>query len=45
MSDVAGEFSCTQDPDRLWLFAGLVDKLDLTRLDDEELRIAIARAK
>lgn len=45
MTDVAGEFSCAQDPDRLRLLAGLIDKLDFTGLDDKKVGIAIATTK
>jgi hypothetical protein len=45
MSDVASEFSCTKDPDRLWFVPGIIDELEFTGFNDEEFRIAIATSK
>jgi hypothetical protein len=45
MANVAREISGALHPDRLRLIAGDIDNFEFTRLNDKELRIAIARVK
>ena len=45
MRDVAGELSLAMDRDRLRLVAGVVHDLDLARLHDEEVHVAVANRK